>query len=257
MITTSTGAKKIEGTDNWRLIFDAHNDTVDAYDGKLVNMVGATSSTAGTQGLVPAPAAGKQSSFLRGDGTWVVPTNTTYSDMVGATSSAAGTHGLVPAPASGNRAQFLRGDGSWATPTNTTYSDMTGASSSAAGTHGLVPAPAKGKQASFLRGDGTWVVPTNTNTWRGYQLKSYSFAYSITSQAQKNISGTNFGISTPSGYTPVAALQVLSGNIGVIVTGYRANQTGSEWVVNLRNMTTTVVEATAYIQILYLQTGSP
>ena len=39
-------------------------------------MTGATSSAAGTHGLVPAPAAGKQTSFLRGDGTWVVPTNT-------------------------------------------------------------------------------------------------------------------------------------------------------------------------------------
>ena len=36
----------------------------------------ATSSAAGGTGLVPAPAAGKQTSFLRGDGTWVVPTNT-------------------------------------------------------------------------------------------------------------------------------------------------------------------------------------
>lgn len=42
------------------------------------NMGGATSSAAGSAGLVPAPAAGKQASFLRGDGTWVVPTNTTY-----------------------------------------------------------------------------------------------------------------------------------------------------------------------------------
>jgi hypothetical protein len=32
MITTNTGAKKIEGTDNWRQIFDAHNDSVDAHD---------------------------------------------------------------------------------------------------------------------------------------------------------------------------------------------------------------------------------
>ena len=39
-------------------------------------MTGATSSTSGTSGLVPAPASGKQSSYLRGDGTWAVPTNT-------------------------------------------------------------------------------------------------------------------------------------------------------------------------------------
>ena len=43
------------------------------------NMTAATSSTAGKSGLVPAPAAGKQGSFLRGDGTWATPTNTTYS----------------------------------------------------------------------------------------------------------------------------------------------------------------------------------
>lgn len=51
------------------------------------DMKGATASAIGTHGLVPAPAAGKQTSFLRGDGTWVVPTNTTYSV---ATSSANG-----------------------------------------------------------------------------------------------------------------------------------------------------------------------
>lgn len=44
-------------------------------------MGAATSTAAGTSGLVPAPAAGKQASFLRGDGTWVVPTNTTYTAM--------------------------------------------------------------------------------------------------------------------------------------------------------------------------------
>lgn len=40
------------------------------------NMTAATASAAGKAGLVPAPAAGKQTSFLRGDGTWVVPSNT-------------------------------------------------------------------------------------------------------------------------------------------------------------------------------------
>ena len=51
----------------------------------------ATGSAAGGNGLVPAPAAGKQGQYLRGDGTWATPTNTTYSD---ATQSA---HGLMTA----------------------------------------------------------------------------------------------------------------------------------------------------------------
>ena len=42
------------------------------------NMKAATASAAGAAGLVPAPAAGKQASFLRGDGTWATPPNTTY-----------------------------------------------------------------------------------------------------------------------------------------------------------------------------------
>lgn len=85
------------------------------------NMGAASASAAGKAGLVPAPAAGAQAKYLRGDGTWQTPPNTTYSNMGGATSSAAGSAGLVPAPAAGNQASFLRGDGTWVIPTNTTY----------------------------------------------------------------------------------------------------------------------------------------
>lgn len=51
----------------------------------FANMGAASASAAGTAGYVPAPAAGKQNSFLRGDGTWVVPTNTTYANGTGIT----------------------------------------------------------------------------------------------------------------------------------------------------------------------------
>lgn len=53
-------------------------------------MTAATSSAAGNSGLVPAPPAGAQTKFLRGDGTWQVPTNTTY-NLVGAKD----TQGLI------------------------------------------------------------------------------------------------------------------------------------------------------------------
>lgn len=85
------------------------------------NMGAASASAAGKAGLVPAPAAGAQAKYLRGDGTWQTPPNTTYSNMGGATSSAAGSAGLVPAPTAGEQTSFLRGDGTWVVPTNTTY----------------------------------------------------------------------------------------------------------------------------------------
>lgn len=78
------------------------------------NMKAATASAAGAAGLVPAPTAGKQTSFLRGDGTWVVPTNTTY----GLASTTA--NGLLR-QLNGSTSSFMRGDGAWATPPNTTY----------------------------------------------------------------------------------------------------------------------------------------
>ena len=91
------------------------------------NMKGATTSAAGSAGLVPAPATGAANRYLRSDGTWSVPpdNNTTYSNMKGATTSAAGKAGLVPAPAAGKQGSFLRGDGTWATPANTTYAAAT------------------------------------------------------------------------------------------------------------------------------------
>lgn len=42
----------------------------------IANMKGATADAAGADGFVPAPAAGAQGKFLRGDGTWQTPTNT-------------------------------------------------------------------------------------------------------------------------------------------------------------------------------------
>lgn len=78
------------------------------------NMGAASASAAGKAGLVPAPAAGAQAKYLRGDGTWVVPTNTTYG-------LASTTDNGLLRQLNGSTSSFMRGDGTWATPPNTTY----------------------------------------------------------------------------------------------------------------------------------------
>ena len=113
-------------------------------------MTGATSSAAGASGLVPAPASGDDTKYLKGDGSWG---EIVADPFTGATSSTAGTIGMVPAPSAGDQAKYLKADGTWGT---VIADPFTGATSSSAGTTGMVPAPAAGDQMRVLTGGGTW-----------------------------------------------------------------------------------------------------
>ena len=189
-----------DGTAQW---VNDKNTTYSAFKG-------ATADAAGGSGLVPGPAAGKQGQYLRGDGTWATPTNTTYGaasqSTAGLMSAAdkkkldgiasganAYTHptsaGNKHIPAGGASGQILRwgGDGLavWGADKDTTYSAMTGATTDAAGKSGLVPAPGAGAATRYLRSDGTWVTPPNT--WRGIQdnLTSDSASDSLSAKQGK------------------------------------------------------------------------
>lgn len=50
-----------------------------------IALKGATSTVAGTAGYAPAPSAGAPNRYLRSDGTWAVPPDTTYSVVSGST----------------------------------------------------------------------------------------------------------------------------------------------------------------------------
>ena len=120
----------------------------------LVAMGAATATVAGTAGIVPAPAAGSQTRFLRGDATWAaIPAGAA---LIGATGAVAGTAGIAPAPAAGAQNNFLRGDATWAAIP--AAAALVGATATVAGTAGMAPAPAAGAQNNFLRGDATWVA---------------------------------------------------------------------------------------------------
>jgi hypothetical protein len=73
--TTYSLSGALSGNTYITTLTDSASDTTTA---TVPAMSGASSTAAGTAGLVPAPAANKHTAFLRGDGTWVVPTNTNY-----------------------------------------------------------------------------------------------------------------------------------------------------------------------------------
>jgi len=88
------------------------NDLFDSGVG-AEDFTGATASTDGTHGLVPAPEAGDQDKYLKGDGTWAEGGGGTGEDFTGATASADGTHGLVVQPHAGDHVMTLLGNATW------------------------------------------------------------------------------------------------------------------------------------------------
>ena len=71
-------------------------------------MTGASAGAAGASGLVPAPAAGNSTRYLRSDGSWAA-----IVAMSGASATVNGAAGLVPAPVAGSSIRYLCADGTW------------------------------------------------------------------------------------------------------------------------------------------------
>lgn len=151
-----------------------------AFKNAVQPMGGASSGTAGSSGLVPAPAKGDQDKFLTGSGSWKGVETVSYNVFTAATSSAAGKIGLVPLPPAGAQNMFLRGDATWGNPPKADFPVMNGASSTADGAAGLVPAPTVAKRGMFLRGDGEWATPTDTKYTHPTHTAYTSALYKVT-----------------------------------------------------------------------------
>jgi hypothetical protein len=131
----------------------------------IAAMTGASSSAAGKAGLVPKPAAGDQSKFLRADGTWVVPTNTDTKVTQNISSDTTGkTYPLIfsyyeVGSTTATAQTVSRKDTIYATPKDGSIT----ATNFIGNINGFdFPTPASGDSTKYLRGDGTWAVPTNT-----------------------------------------------------------------------------------------------
>ena len=80
--TENAGEKKYKvqvSSDGKAFVYVPWTDTNTTYN----DMTGATASSAGTSGLVPAPNAGQQGLFLCGDGKWKAPADTVYTAGTG------------------------------------------------------------------------------------------------------------------------------------------------------------------------------
>lgn len=147
----------------------------------ITTMTGATSVAVGGSGLVPAPIAGEEGHFLRGDGTW---------QIVSGGGGGVSDHGALTGLGDDDHTQYhtdARGDlrysalahthtGTYqpldpvltATTASFTLADeaklaalvntppMMGATSTLPGIAGYVPTPVAGDETKFLTGAGTW-----------------------------------------------------------------------------------------------------
>jgi len=169
-------------------------------------MSGASASANGSQGLVPAPTAGKQGYFLRGDGTWAVPTNTntTYTlSKSGSTVTLTGSDGSTSTFEDANTTYTLDSFGITVTAAELNYVDgvtsniQTQLNNKAASNHthkyvsGL---SVSGTTVTITYGDGTTGTITTQDTNNTYTLAS--FGIDVSSDEINYLDGVTSNIQT-------------------------------------------------------------
>lgn len=194
---TLEGTSSIEGY----AITLSNDGDIDETTSVVPIFAGATDRTSGKSGLVPESTTSDTEKYLRGDGKWETPTNTTYSVVstskdglapkivafnsvpindsselvLTATKSGSPAWKTLPANAfnNDNTTYELSGnisadtyvinlEGTNDTSSSATISSFTGAKEGQVGQSGLVPAPKAGYQNTFLKGDGSWGIPVDT-----------------------------------------------------------------------------------------------
>ena len=179
---------------------------------------------AGAANIGYVPDGGGNTTFLRGDGTWVVPTNSggtvtavsgtapivssggttpdiSISAFGGADGSSAGTKGAVPAPGATDNVKFLRGDGTFATPSGS-YTSWTIASTTVSGTNTV----SDGQTATFTGGTKITTATVDRTT-----------TFEHDTQAQTNTTAA-------STLTSASSFTALSSNVSVDSTGHVTGQ---------------------------------
>lgn len=190
--------------------------------------------------------------------------------------------GLCPALPNENATdKYLRQDGEWAVPpdNDTHYSAGTGLQLDNQNVFSLdnsgVTAGTYGPSTDVTGNDGNTIkvcqikvdqygrvtevtertyTSKNTNTWRGFDVLTYSKAYSnLAAGARLELTGSDLKMTGKSGYTAVAVRRVWTSNADVIIEKFNGLATGSAVAMILNNISSSSKSGTAYIDVAFLQ----
>jgi len=132
-----SGISLIGGTNNDDVLIKGSGSVTTSQSNNIITIDGTDTTysefTNSSEGLVPSPGgSGNSIKFLNEDGTFKVPSYTTYPLFYDTNNNPAAQNGLVPAPAANETTKFLKGDGTWGSPaagSDTTYTISIGQNS--------------------------------------------------------------------------------------------------------------------------------
>ena len=134
---TDSGIRLTDGTNNDDILIIGSGSVTASQSNNTITLTGTDTQysdfTNSSAGLVPNPGStGTNIKFLNEDGTFKVPSYTTYPLFYDINNNPAAQNGLVPAPSANETNKFLKGDGTWDSPVtgnDTTYSISIGQNS--------------------------------------------------------------------------------------------------------------------------------
>ena len=85
--------------------------------------------------------------------------------------------------------------------------------------------------------------------------RNYQYSATVAANSTAQITGTQLGVSTPDGYTPIAINRVNIGTAGMVIAGLHPNATESRSVIEVRNTTSAAITQNVNIFILYVKTA--
>lgn len=86
-----------------------------------------------------------------------------------------------------------------------------------------------------------------------FKLKNYQYQRSFPANTTTAILGTEFNVSTPDGYTPIAIPRFNLGTTGLVLCGMHPTATESSSVMEVRNVTSSAKTQNVNIFILYVK----